>query len=396
MTRSRTPAIDGLRGLAALSVVLFHAWLYTRPHVVAVGRDGLADDAWHELRIGLVLFFVLSGFLLYRPWAAAAIDGRAAPRVGAYLRHRAARVVPAYYLAIAGSVLLLWGSGDAPGVRLPPAEGLWRFFAFTQNFDVSTVMTLDPPMWTLAIEVCFYALLPLVGWAALRAGRRRSVQAALVLVLLAEGLAWNWWIAGRGFDLPFSKNLLAMLPYFAAGMLAAVLGHGREPGRRGRSLMLLAGAAAVLANAAWQSHAAHADPTAMAPRVLRDLIAAAGFAAIVAVASARGAQRGLLARRELAWLGTVSYGLYLWHVPVLLALRAEGMLPLSPLGAVAVALPASLLLATASWRLVERPAIAWARSRRGAPAPAGRHPLAPARTIALGALLAGVLLALAG
>src|SRR3712207_9348334 len=72
----------------------------------------------HELRLGLVLFFALSGFVLFRPWVRAALDGGPAPRLGAYFAARGARILPAYYLALAGSVVLLWGIADRKSTRL--------------------------------------------------------------------------------------------------------------------------------------------------------------------------------------------------------------------------------------------------------------------------------------
>src|SRR5918998_3366425 len=70
----RSASLDGLRGLAALSIFVFHGWLYTMPSPDATDRSSIGDYAAHELRLGLVAFFVLSGFLLCRPWFAAALE----------------------------------------------------------------------------------------------------------------------------------------------------------------------------------------------------------------------------------------------------------------------------------------------------------------------------------
>src|SRR3954453_21367271 len=118
----RLSSLDGLRGLAALTVFLFHGWLYTMPRPDASDRSSLGDYAAHELRLGLVAFFVLSGFLLSRPWFAAALDGRPAPDVLRYARSRIARIAPAYYAALIGSIALLWGLARTPGLRLAPAS----------------------------------------------------------------------------------------------------------------------------------------------------------------------------------------------------------------------------------------------------------------------------------
>ena len=379
-TRSgRSDAIDGLRGIAALSVLVFHAWLYTRAEVSAGARRSFADYAIHEGRLGLVLFFVLSGFLLWRPWVAAALGRRDRPRVASYLIHRAARIAPGYYLALLGAFVLLWGAAGTPGVRLPDAELLPLFLVFAQNFDPGAVMKLDPPMWTLTIEVSFYLLLPLAALVgALRLPRRRAAQTLVPLALLAAGVAWNHGIAGSG-SIVAGKVLPAMLPYFALGMLAAVALDGRPRfGRRVAWPLLLGGCLLVVLDALWQGHGAASGSGSYAYRIWRDLPAAAGFAlVVVAAAGGDGSGTALLRWRPLVAGGTISYGLYLWHVPLLLYARHLGLLPLSTLPAVALALALTVPVAAASWRWVEQPAIARGRAlarrrsvRRGGAAPA--------------------------
>ena len=85
----RSASLDGLRGLAALSIFVFHGWLYTMPAPDASDRSSVGDYAAHELRLGLVAFFVLSGFLLCRPWFAAALEAGRPPNVRRYMRARA-------------------------------------------------------------------------------------------------------------------------------------------------------------------------------------------------------------------------------------------------------------------------------------------------------------------
>ncbi|WP_372790342.1 acyltransferase family protein [Paraconexibacter sp.] len=328
----RAAGIDGLRAVAALSVLVYHAWLYTLPTVDAGStRTGL-DYALHELRLGLVLFFVLSGFLLYGPWVRSALEGSTRPRVGAYLTRRAARIVPAYYLAILGSIALLWPIGDSPGVRLPPAEDLWLFAVFGQNLKESTLLRLDPPMWTLAVEVAFYLTLPLLGWIAVTMARRggRALQCVVPLAFGALGLTWNYVLADeRQLNLSLlSKQLPAMAPYFALGMLAAVLVHGRSPSRRVVRLTVTLGCAAVLVDAALAIDEATRGSGALWLRIWRDDLAALGFAGILAVVATAQRPLRLLGHRSMAAIGRISYGIYLWHVPLLLVLRANGLLPL--------------------------------------------------------------------
>src|ERR687888_374235 len=106
-----------------------------------------------------------------------------------YLRLRAARIAPAYYLALAGAGLIAL-VGSAPPMRLP-THGTWPLFlVFGENFSDHSLNSLDSPMWTLPIEVSFYLVLPLLGLAALRLGRGRRRQALVGTGLVAIGVAW--------------------------------------------------------------------------------------------------------------------------------------------------------------------------------------------------------------
>jgi peptidoglycan/LPS O-acetylase OafA/YrhL len=359
----RLASLDGLRGLAALTVFLFHGWLYTMPRPDASNRSSFGDYAAHELRLGLVLFFVLSGFLLSRPWFAAALDGRPAPDALRYARSRVARIAPAYYAALLGSIALLWGLAGTPGVRLPPASELPLFFVFGQNLSPSSVMKLDPPMWSLAVEVGFYLLLPLLGWLAVRLPPRRRMQALIPLALLVVGVAYNWAIAGRGLSMTFTKTLAAMLPYFAVGMLGALAAHRRTVGAGARRALIAGGLALVLVDATAKAAVpASGVDVGNAFAIWRDLPSGIGFAIVIATVAATPAGR-VLGSRLLASLGAISYGFYLWHVPILLFMRGHGLLPLDPVLGTLAALGPVVAVSSLSWIALERPIIDWARRR---------------------------------
>lgn len=354
----RADALDGLRGIAAIAVVTYHAWLYkagTEPF--SSRREGLFDDTIHELRLGLTCFFVLSGFLLFTPWVKAAIEKRPSPKLGPYALRRIARVAPAYYLALLGSIALLWGRrGDDPAIRLPPSEDLWTYFVFAQNFQTDTVLKLDPPMWSLATELMFYAVLPVFGWVAMRKLWHHGRTGLLVAcgIMFGGGVAFNAWLAADP-DLNayvLSKQVPAFATYFALGMLAAVVAHGWRTSSRTILWTLYGGGMLAVLLGAWWA----ADWGVRADRVQwRDTGAALGFAAIIVAAWISTRPARFLVWPPFVWVGIVSYGIYLWHVPFMVWLRAEDMLPSSTPGTLAIVAIPTLLVASVSWYRIEKP-----------------------------------------
>ena len=358
----RFAGVDGLRGIAAVAVVLVHVWMYTG--ALQPGRSAALDGVIGELRVGLVFFFVLSGYLLCGPWVRAALDDRARPDLSRYALHRVARVLPAYWVALLGAFVLLTGTGHP---REVDASALPVFAVFIQNQIGATAGMLNPPTWSLAVEVGFYLMLPAMGWVFTRpvANPRVRVLATCGLVMTA-GLLWSTVGELEQWPRTAMTSPLTYLPAFACGVAARALRHGVRLGRCGAAVLLLSGWTLVVANGVW-----HADGTGVLGHVLRDLPAAAGFAAIIAGATAR--PRPLLDSRPLRALGTVSYGVYLWHMPVLYWLRTRGGFPMDPIAAFAIVLVPSLALGAISWAAIERPVLAWAR-RRGPRAQVPRSP----------------------
>jgi peptidoglycan/LPS O-acetylase OafA/YrhL len=342
--RARNHALDGLRGLAALGVLTLHVWMFTVQG--AHGREELVSLLTGELRLGVVLFFVLSGYLLAGPWVASALEDRPTPRLGRFAVKRAARIVPAYWVAMLGSFWLLAGSGHDYEVG---AGQLPLFAAFGQNYVASTAGRLDPPMWSLVVEVSFYAVLPLAGWVLVRCARRGRMVAACA-GLAGLGVAWSAAGALLAWPETAMSTLPTFLPVFACGMAAAALTHRRVAARGLARGLMVSGAVLVCADAWW-----HHQGTGMTGHVVRDLPAALGFAAVVAAVAAH--PPAVLSRAPLRSLGTISYGLYLWHLPVLLWLRFEGLMPGGFVVAWLEVTALAALVASASWVLVERPAI---------------------------------------
>src|SRR3954453_19560270 len=149
----REATVDGLHALAALAVLVYHVAL------MCVGTE--RPHAWLVLTLndGVAVFFVLSGYLLYRPFAAAHAAGRPWPSTRTFAVRRLARILPAYWIPPAFFGL---------GLREVFPDDWWRFFGLLQIYDPSTVLDALGPAWSLCVELSFYAALPLLarlgGW----------------------------------------------------------------------------------------------------------------------------------------------------------------------------------------------------------------------------------------
>jgi peptidoglycan/LPS O-acetylase OafA/YrhL len=369
----RAAGLDGMRGVASLCVFLVHIWIYTNPS--RPPRDDFWDFLVFELRLSVVFFFVLSGFLLFRDFARAAVrqDGPADAR--GYGIRRVARIAPAYYVALAGAVALLWG-GDIAGFRPISLGDLGVFALFGQNYTEGTQLRFNPVLWTLALEVAFYITLPFIGMLAYRLGNVRRV-ALMLASTVPLGIAWNAFVYYDEQSSVVAYLLPSYLPYFALGMLLSLgleyqMAHrGRRPelGAWAAAGVMAGGLALVVLNGWW--HATELEPTTNASiGLFQDLPAAFGFTAMIAASAFGGGALVAWTRfRPFVYAGVVSYGFYLWHVPLILFVKRLGLLPENFFAAAAVTLPLALAVAAASWHLMEKPVIEWAarrhRARRG-------------------------------
>ena len=370
---------DGLRAIAALGVLLCHVGLQSG----FVGRSGTGP--WiSRADVGVALFFVLSGFLLYRPFVAARLDGRNLPRIRSYLRKRFLRIFPAYWLALTVLVVVL-DTRDRQDIS--GWGDLVVYYGLLQSYSESHALGGLQQAWTLVNEVAFYLLLPIwaagAAWLARRLRPRMAVvtELAILAAAAAGALGFRYWLHSfqandpsiGSFD-PRFHWLLANFHLFVPGMALAV---GLEwSRRRERPLRLLEAARrhplacwAVAAVSFWAVSTqldlgvqvgATGGGQAMAKEVL---YGAVGFALVVPVALA-----GATLPRSLRWLGTrvmvtlgvLSYGIYLWHEGVTDLYR--DIRNLAPLhgwfaGILVVTTIGSVVLAAVSYYSVERPAL---------------------------------------
>src|SRR5262245_38572765 len=158
----RIASLTGIRAIAALLVMLTHAAYTTGKYT-----HGYVGLVYSRLEIGVPIFFVLSGFLLFAPWVKAAAAGHPPPQVGSYVRRRLRRIMPAYVVTVLFAYLLFEFRTTDPN----PGQtwtGLLRYLTLTQIYTDNYLLTYLhqglSQMWSLAVEVAFYAALPLLAY----------------------------------------------------------------------------------------------------------------------------------------------------------------------------------------------------------------------------------------
>ena len=356
---SRIAELDGLRGLAALAVVVAH-YFGEVPHGFRIFTVG-----W----LGVDVFFVLSGFLI----GSIILTHRESPGFFlSFYARRAARILPIYFVtvfAVFASLALVGAGANWTDAPLPLAA----YLTFTQNFAMlfggAAQNLWLTPTWTLAVEEQFYVLAPLV---LVVLPRRHVLPFLLACVVSAVIFRASTLLAG-GHWMASLVLLPSRLDLFACGIVGAhllnagALADGRRDGLL-RALPLLAALlllAIMLVDARAQSQWF---------KVLTPLVLGVGAASFI-LALVRGAPEGRRFRaRTLGFLGTVSYGLYLIHQPVaglLHGLILGGRPDIGTTAELAVtmlALAASIALAWVSWRFLEAPFIRIGRRWRYAPA----------------------------
>lgn len=360
----RFPLLDSMRALAALAIVLTHT-----ASVTNFNADNALGAFTARLNMGVALFFLLSGFLLYRPFVAARLDGRPPVRIRDYTRRRILRIVPAYWVAL--TLLALW-----PGLIAFWDGPWWRSYLFTQIYFKDGLIAQGIfAAWTLCIEISFYLALPFLAAGLSRfAGQRwkRELGALFVLGLASVTLRSGLEAAGGGYVL--QNTIAAYLDWFCWGMAFAILSvvfWGRE--RESRVLRVVVDRPwvpwALAAVSFWIVSTQLDLPrtfflTYTQANFLGEHLLYAITAALLLLPAVFGDWHGgwprrLLAWPVLAWLGLVSYGIFLYHGPLVLQLgewRADEWLPGSGyLSLTLVAVAMAVACAAVSYYLVERP-----------------------------------------
>jgi peptidoglycan/LPS O-acetylase OafA/YrhL len=388
--------IEGLRGIAVLWVIAFHFFVL---------RVGKFDDPWLALidstralktivtsgHLGVDLFFLITGFLLTLPWVRHKELALPWPSAREFYRRRLRRIVPAYYVHLALLFALFMPLVLGGGYLM---RNLWTtlynagahatFLHYMTPLS-SASMNLNGALWTLALEMQYYLVLPLLAPLFARAPWRTA--AALVAVA-----AWWRWLSWHDLDwlvrletalviadgIPESAirhlvqtQLPGYLAHFAAGMLAgrAWLLLRERPATPARRAAWVAFAAAVPVFLYFLDTEIGAFLGELTWLLFPALLATAIFAL---VSRAPALAQPLLGNAPLAFAGRVSYSAYLYHVPLLLLLNKYG-----PRDATWLTFPAFvaavLAIAWISYRLVEQPFLR-SRPPKGDPWPKSAAP----------------------
>jgi peptidoglycan/LPS O-acetylase OafA/YrhL len=356
--RATFPLIDAVRAAAALMVLLYH--------VIEIGRwskfptEGLGlffRYGW----IGVNLFLVISGFVI----GLTALSGYERQGIDfrkPFMVRRLSRLVPLYVLTCLISLMMV----ENFLLQLPLRQVLIHsssHLLFLHNLYVGTHGSINSPTWSVALEMQFYLLMICITpWLARVPPLRMLIGAVLLAALYRwiSTLIFEPGVAAVGTQRVAITELPGVLDHFAIGIFMA---HGvRGDAGRWVARRLAMG----WNNVAWASLAAL---TFLLPAgwLLRNedywsqrwmivgvpLLLAAGLAAVVAAAVAFPQQRSPLLR-PLRYLGEISYGIYLWHMPILLSLHQNAPAIQGSRLLLSVLL-GTLLLAAFSWHLLEKP-----------------------------------------
>ena len=326
---ARFPCFDGLRAMAAFAVLMTHVAFITgfdfRSSIGALTA---------RLDVGVAVFFLISGFLLYRPFVVARLNGEPPPRVAAYLWRRGLRIFPAYWLALTVTIFVLNIPADVPSGR-----DLFLYYGLLHLYSLDTLFGPILASYTLVTEVSFYVFLPIYAFAVgvstgLRRPARPARPAALAGLFVA-GVGYRVVVAladpdGRR-DFQLQNILPGWIDVFAVGMALAVLSawfaHRQWDGPPilSRPWMPAASwAASALALLAVSAYVGAPTPNEVFG-VSEELaihylyLAVAFFLLLPAVFGPqdRSPVRAFLRNPVVAWLGLISYGVYLWNESII-------------------------------------------------------------------------------
>ncbi|HLZ62980.1 MAG TPA: acyltransferase [Ktedonosporobacter sp.] len=404
--KNAIPVLDGLRAIACLSVIMVHMnqlsnefgiWKF---HLDGIGAYISAASLFGES--GVILFFLLSGFLLFLPYAKSLLFDSDWPSTRRFYTRRIFRILPGYYVALC--LLLLFF--NPLYLQTEHWHDLWLFLTFHMDFP-PTFQKLNGPFWTLAIEFRFYMALPLLSWLMALVVRRGALHWRLtkltlcLLLMLAWGfgtLYWGLFLAralplALWFPHPIAETLTSYLftaqkgkyfEVFSIGMLIAMLyvyrqntppcKHATHKRDLLHPLLFTLGLAGLAFMTLWRYNAQTLplfNPSIPFWATYKDLFYPIGHAicyglCMFALLHGPNWLRRPFAWTPLRWIGLISFSLYMWHYPFMTHFVWFSLSTYQKLGwnqfaqgcvfwlwTLLTAFPASIIL----YRLVEMPGI---------------------------------------
>jgi peptidoglycan/LPS O-acetylase OafA/YrhL len=345
-TVERLDVLDGLRGLAIALVVWYHAWLVSGQGIAGV--NFIAEAGF----LGVDLFFFISGFCIFYPYARAMRDGRPAPTTRRFFKRRAVKILPSYLLALAVFGIVYHTRFASPGEA---AIQFVSHLTFMHTLTPLTFGAISGPLWTIGVEVQFYLLFPLIC-PLLRKSPLLMYGALLAFSELYRCVVGQ---AGLGSTFLFINQLPAYLDIFGSGMFGAyLLTTLKLPAsaalRRLYTLGSLTALAVALAGLAQVASLSRTDINAAYNWVndVRVMVGPLCIALALSTSFAVGRWRSVVTTRVLVFLSMISYNLYLWNLEIAVWYHQAG---LPPTATFVLGILTAVLLSTAITYAVERP-----------------------------------------
>ncbi len=366
---ARNSSLDSLRGLSTIMIVVYHIFSVSGFSVSHADSIGAYTD---RLNVGVSIFFVLSGFLIFRPFVHALLNQSPTPKTSTYYFKRAARILPGYWCA-----LFVLAAADALTIR--NSSGFLRNVFLVHSFTMEGVFTGIRQAWTLTVEMSFYLVTPIfIYFLSFRSRKRDSTVSIKVITISIACIFFSsylfrlflhathfWFLQTAHIWFPAHIDTIAL------GMFVALLVEAPEkfgPFFKFKiflarhSGLVLTGSLVVWILSAninmsigWTTPAFHIDLLCHFLYGISSLLLLIPFCVDKSSRFTR-----VLSIRVLSWLGTISYGIYLWHMAFLGGNFAEKFMPYTEndgqvLLRIFWVIPLSIALAVISFYCLERP-----------------------------------------
>jgi hypothetical protein len=384
---TRIKGADGFRSVACILVLYHHVFQRLNPAI---------SPRWIEIlhymgmrgEIGVSVFFVLSGCLLATPFWNAFIGNTPQPKLRTYFQNRAARILPGYYLLLGLSTFLAVKIIDFKIVWSRIISGILLVSHFHWNTFFAS--ELDPPLWTITLEIWSYILLPLVLFSIFRKARTvkaaaigmgiwivflQSLQPLIIKFFMTDDYLKGWengWAGGAKLWLPY-WNLASFFTQFLLGACAALyIANKKSKGTKAsRKYDWLTATGILLAFVLIETRLTPGVPDA----ITRQPYISPVYAALVAFALANVPFSKyiseFLEKKFFKRVATLSFGLYLWHYMIMQILQVKmdpsyyyyGTMDVGHWADTSVIVIAiTYVLAALSWKIYESPILKWSRS----------------------------------